>query len=140
MVQAPHLAQGELGVDHNFGCAVREGDLRQMTGRPWRGMNGVVRGNLKLWKRASALGPRDAGKCTNLPPMSTFVKSAGQGGVSEADLVVITEDRSVFRVYAKGQFCWSDLEPAKKWGNWWTFTLPASFIVPPLSVSAVVEA
>ena len=108
-------------VDHDFGC-----DVSAFSPTTWeaKGIQDVGRykSHFKLLKSVSSSdSPSTLGRnCKNLPKTPFFVKSAGGGGVTRADILVAIDDVKVYRGYSKGIFACGIAKPAAKWGSWWS--------------------
>jgi hypothetical protein len=113
-------------IDHALGC-----DIGHLAARPWTaaGLAGVTGGDAHKFKLLKSLtGTEPAADlqraCAKWPSIGAkaFIKKPGGGGITRADIVVATEDITVYRAYSDGPFKCSIAKPAEKLGSWWALS------------------
>lgn len=112
-----------LPPDLNFGCSL-EGAALDVWAAEGLELPATVRDSFAAWMTMSSdvVPPELEAACTNPPSGGDYspVKGATQGGVTRGDIVVATQDITVYRSYSAGTFeCGSD-KPAGELGSWWS--------------------
>jgi hypothetical protein len=119
-------ARSSAPADHALGC-----DTAKLAGKPWTaaGLGGVTAATAAKFKLLNSISsPGAAGTlgsdCSKWPSIGAkaFIKPSGGGGITRADIVVATEDVTVYRAYSDGPFKCSIKSPAAKLGSWWALS------------------